>query len=66
MKISEAIMLARKRAGLTQKQLAQKSGVTASTLSNWELGLRAPMLPPLIAVADALGISLDKLVGREP
>ncbi|MBD2358576.1 helix-turn-helix transcriptional regulator [Tolypothrix sp. FACHB-123] len=32
------IMILRKKAGLTQRQLAEKLGVTVDTIANWERG----------------------------
>ncbi|MBW4606740.1 MAG: helix-turn-helix domain-containing protein [Hassallia sp. WJT32-NPBG1] len=32
------IVVLRKKAGLTQKQLAEKLGVTVDTIANWEPG----------------------------
>lgn len=53
----------RKRAGLTQRQLAEKSGVPARTIQYWEdKGVRRATVGNLMKVADALGCTLDEIV----
>ena len=57
---------ARKRAGLTQKELAEKLGVDQSAVSFWETGKRAPRGAKLIRLANVLDCSIDELFDREP
>ncbi len=64
MTIGQAIRKARRAKGYTLKKLAEKSGVTYTTISNWECNRVFPNVVPLMAVADTLGITLDELVGR--
>ena len=55
---------ARQRAGLTQMQLADRLGVSQKVVTYWEresVGLKADQL---IALSDALAISVDELLGR--
>ena len=40
--IPEQIRAARKEAGLTQVELAEKLGVSLRTIENWEAGVRQP------------------------
>ena len=54
----------RKQRGFTQQQLADIVGVSNVSLSNYERGTQAPDIEILIKLADALGVSLDTLVGR--
>ncbi len=61
MKTSEKIRLARKKAGLTQKQLAEKLGSTAQNLAQYENGKRNPKPETLYKIADALNVSADEL-----
>ena len=46
----------RQEAGLTQKQLAEKAGMSLAGLAHLEHGLREPTWPTVLAVADALGV----------
>ena len=52
----------RKEAGLTQKQLAEKSGVPLRTIQNWEDHVNEPLARPLKKVAEVLGCRVDDLV----
>lgn len=56
---------ARKRAGLSQVELAIRAGVTQSVISAYESGRRQPSLPTLAALIDAAGYELEVRV-REP
>ena len=49
---------ARKAKGLTQDQLAQKSGVATMTIRRYETGNRQPRLEQLQKIADALEIPI--------
>jgi transcriptional regulator with XRE-family HTH domain len=65
--IRKRLKAAREAAGLTQRELAGLSGVSASTIAQLEQGIYPdPRIGTLIALADALDIPLDELVGREP
>lgn len=50
--------------GLSQKQLAEGTGLTVTAIQNYEYGTRKPAFDALIALADFFGVSLDYLVGR--
>lgn len=64
MTIGEAMKAARKKAGLTQKQLADKSGIPQPTISVIERGKYCPRLLTTIDMADALGITVDEYIGH--
>jgi transcriptional regulator with XRE-family HTH domain len=49
---------ARKRAGLSQVNLADRAGVTQSVISAYESGQRQPSLPALARLIDAAGFEL--------
>lgn len=49
----------RKKKGLTQQQLADKLGVTRSTVSNYEIGRRRPSIQDLINLSNIFGVHLD-------
>lgn len=54
----------RVEAGLTQVQLADKAGVTARTIQNYELGNRKPSNMEVIQkIADALNTTTEYLLG---
>lgn len=51
-------------AGLTQSQLAEKAGVTARTIQNYELGTRKPShLEVIQKIADTLNTTTEYLLG---
>lgn len=54
----------RKAKGYTQAQLAALIEVPQPHVSRWESGKHFPTLPQLVAIADALGCSLDELIER--
>lgn len=55
----------RKKAGYTQKQVAQALGIQESAYQRFEQGItKEPRLGTLIALADFFDVSLDYLVGR--
>ena len=56
------LMGARRQAlRLTRDELAQKVGVTRSTIVNWELGYRAPRVQQLRLLASTLQVSIAEL-----
>ncbi|MDR2541862.1 MAG: helix-turn-helix transcriptional regulator [Treponema sp.] len=58
LKLSYAIVEAREKSGMTQKELAQKSHVTQQQLSKIENGVNCNMLT-FIRVSSALGLGLN-------
>lgn len=50
---------ARTRAGLSQRELAARAGVTQSVISAYESGRRQPALPTLRRLVDATGHALE-------
>ena len=57
---------AREAAGLSQAQLADMAGVTQSAIANLEADRSGMSCATLVKVADALEVSADWLLGREP
>lgn len=49
---------------ITQKNLAEMLGISASTIAGWETGDRHPDHLMLIKIADTFGVSVDSLLGR--
>lgn len=56
------IKTARKKANMTQAQLASKMGITNHCISCWEKGKRNPKYETLSRIADALGIDVNCLI----
>jgi transcriptional regulator with XRE-family HTH domain len=56
--LSEAIRSARRRAGLSQVELAELLGVRQSSVSQWERGSTRPSTVHLLALTAALRCSL--------
>lgn len=56
----------RLRRDITLTDLAAETGVSASTLSRLEAGLRRPTLEQLLPLARVHGVTLDELVGAPP
>ncbi|MCU1689905.1 MAG: putative regulatory protein [Pseudonocardiales bacterium] len=52
----------RRDRGMTLAQLADDTGITVSTLSRLESGLRRPALDLLLPIAQAYGVTIDDLV----
>ena len=51
--------------GLTMKQLANIVGVTEAAISHYETGRREPDNDMLLRIANALGVTVDYLIGHE-
>lgn len=50
---------------LSQKELAQKTGLSFSAIGKWEAGLREPSGNVLIVLSLYFGVSTDYLLGLE-
>lgn len=53
-------------AGKTQQQLATEIGCTSATLISWEAGRVSPRLSDLERIAEALGITVEDLIRKQP
>lgn len=49
--------------GMTQADLCRASGIPTSLMSNYYKGKSKPTLDNAVAIAQAIGITLDELVG---
>ena len=56
----------RQRRDITLSDLAEETGISTSTLSRLESGLRRPTLEQLLPLARAYGVTLDELVDAPP
>jgi transcriptional regulator with XRE-family HTH domain len=59
----ERLLLARRRAGVSQGELAKRTEMYASDISKMERGRMLPTAPRLRRLAEALGVSADYLLG---
>jgi transcriptional regulator with XRE-family HTH domain len=67
MRSADLIREARLRAGLTQYELAEKSGRDRSVIARWEQGAVAPSVETLVELVRACGFDLPlELVPRDP
>lgn len=57
----QLIKAERKKAGLTQRELGQRIGVTYQTIAQWENDLRNPKYETLLKIANALDIDVMQL-----
>lgn len=55
----------REARGITQGELADLIGVSASTLSQWEGNRVTPTVENLMVLADVFHVSMDYLMGRK-
>jgi transcriptional regulator with XRE-family HTH domain len=59
MRGGDYVMMARRRAGLTQRQLAELLGLRQATIARWERGDRGVSVDDVELVAHACGLQLD-------
>lgn len=52
----------RKKAGLTQKDASEKSGIALSTLRRWEQGVNEPDVKSIVMLANLYGCTTDDLL----
>ena len=65
MTIGQRIKEVRKSAGLTQRELAEKSGTATGTIQQYELGKRQPRIEQLQAIASVLGVTTNYFLTGE-
>ncbi len=56
----------REAAGLSQRELGERIGISGPAVAMWESGENRPSLTNLEKLADVLGVSIDAILGREP
>ena len=62
MTTGQRIKAARKKAGLTQKELGERMGQSFQSIAQWENDLRNPKLETLQRIANALEVSIYELI----
>ena len=65
MSLASNIRIHRKKAGLTQIELAEKLGISIATLRRWEAGETAPTGTRIMEISSLLGISPDELITHQ-
>ena len=65
MELSEKIIYCRKKAGLSQLDLADKLGVSRQSVSKWETGESNPDVTKIPLLAKEFGVSADWLLSEE-
>lgn len=66
MTLGKRILYYRKRAGMTQDQLAERMGISPQAVSKWEHDLSCPDVTALPRLAEIFGITTDELLGLTP
>jgi transcriptional regulator with XRE-family HTH domain len=66
MTLSEKLLICRKKAGMSQEELAQKLDVSRQAVSKWECGEAIPETSKLVSLAGALGVTVDWLLSEDP
>lgn len=65
MKLNEKIIYCRKKAGLSQLDLADLLGVSRQSVSKWETGESNPEITKIPPLAKAFGVTADWLLSEE-
>lgn len=65
MSVGDRIRAARKKAGMTQAELASKLGLPWQSISQWERDARNPKIEALEKIAMALQVNVDELRDRK-
>ena len=65
MELGKQIYELRRKANLSQEQLAEKVGVSRQTISKWELGETAPDIKQAQVLSQVFSVSLDELTGND-
>ena len=63
--IGQRVLVARRKQGLTQKQLAAQAGTSFVVISRLEQGLQSVSAERLASIAHVLNLSLDELCKNE-
>lgn len=64
MRGGQLIREARLRAGLTQTELAERTGRERSVIARWEQGAVSPSIDNLLAIVEACGFDLPLMLAR--
>ncbi len=64
--IAQNLLNLRRECGMTQKELAEKLGVSFQTVSKWERGVCCPDIAAIPLLADIFGTTTDAIFGYLP
>ncbi len=62
MDFTERLKTLRKQANLTQKEMAEKMGISQPAYGDWERGVKKPSHENLIKIAKCYGVTTDYLL----
>ncbi|HBN00292.1 MAG TPA: transcriptional regulator [Firmicutes bacterium] len=65
MKFNERVKMFMNEKKMTQKQLAEKTGITEASMSKYLNGERTPRIDVVANLSKALGVTTDDLIGNE-
>lgn len=63
--MTNPLLTAREKAGLTQAEVAKRSDTTVDTIRRAEQGKHTPRFPTLVRIARTLGVTLEELASDE-
>ncbi len=64
-KFSDILWRLRKKKGFTQDELAEAAGLSRASIARYEAGVQGPTTGAATKIANALGVSVDYLLGNE-
>ena len=65
MSYGEELKYQREERGLSQSELAKKTGLKQQMISHWEANKSSPSIDVIVTLADYYGITIDELIGRK-
>ena len=66
MGLPERLIALRKKAKISQKELAEEIDVSQASIGYWERGQRAPSIDAVQKIAKYFNVTTSYLVGRKP
>jgi transcriptional regulator with XRE-family HTH domain len=64
MTVSQRILEVMQEKHITQKKLADYTGISTSAISDWKKKGTNPSVDKIVAISECLGVSVDYLLGR--
>ena len=66
MAFAENVKRLREQQNLTQKELAERIGITQPTIAQYEMGIKVPTIIVGAKLAEQLGTTCEELLGSKP